>query len=1519
MYTPKDLRLFTQRSNQLRFFASKNSATSANPKYRYRVLYLPENIDFLLASNKFNFYPNEMKHMVIPRANLPKMGIRLGKQYQDYYKKMKQELGSFIVNLRRQPVEKQEKNYILDTSLILDMFSKKYPTTNMKKMRVELLYNYIMLQYMTPVDTPSSLKKKAAGIFADQDQKELSELFTKDPYYNVILYTVDVSKPLDEYFYTKKVFPLIYFWLRNNKSFPAEIDFIILSAINTKDVDSKPVFIKIYDRFQDISGTTYYNKWKQILGMLLKTQKEKGILKNFSEKAQEIEIDINQILTEEDLKTLQSDLVDTISTKDRENNFLHLEDKDLDITNFKYKLITSATKLFAENVKIEKSFKEIITDTKDEDLKKLIKLGIFSIAMDYYINSNKELALKRYSYLKNMINLKRKNPEEFLKKEHHIMAYFKMLLSKNINKVIENYKFKKSISINPIIESINLRQMVDDKIPETLFYKRQKDFVYQVKNDLVKLCETMTKKDDFPLQLIDIVEEPYIDNREIKKTAIRFYRLIFKDKEGKYHRVKIGFPQIAEDGTILVNGHKKIIINQIILNPVYFDKPYSCKVTSFFSTMNLQNRSYTKGNRYLWVFAMGLHFPALLLLAAIKRNEGGLDFVLKDLNITYTVTNDTKTIRKFKKTHSEVIVIELYDSKFVISLDNLESYKKSLLFGLKKVPFKKYRITKDILFNNLKSVLVAATKHIDSEYKMRFFTEAFLDSITKENLEATGYPTNLYDLILVISKKIENPIIDERNDYSIQRLRSSEIFAHGVYKQLIKSYYEYVVKKSNGIKDATLKVDPLKVFKSIANSQVVRMYESINPVEQLSLITRTTYIGLGGLGNPDGASATMRSVHPSHFGLISATDTPEGGTVGIINHLTVGALLKDNRGHFNIKKINNLEKVGLLSASDVFTPFNNHNEPTRNLMAANQVKQALPLDNKEPPLVQTGYESILSNFLDNSFLIKAPVSGKVIKVSEKEINIKPKKGNTVKVKLKPNILISGQAIHSVSYLEPIVKNGQNVKQGQLIAEGASIVDGTISLGKNLLTAYMSYRGGNFEDGIIINSKLLERKELYSTHIEKVEVFIQKGSKILVTPFKNNPSIKSKTQAISDLINSSKTSGGIPYKKGQIVLSYIPPNISDYISLDDESISENGGIEVSAEHDSRLINMEVYPNIRLSEEEEIKDLWIASSKKNPDLYGDVNPGEFKYKGESFEGTVIVFYFEYKETGINIGDKYCNRHGNKGTICLIEDKMPVTPWGQEIDIISNPLGVISRMNMGQKYELYCGLISWKLRELMLKNPTKKNGINLIKKIYYDCLDKSPNKIVSTNIMKVFSKMSERQYKNYLETFVRPRKGFSLIIPNFNSPSIFDINKAMNRLNLKPSYILNLPALGSNVKTKLPVAVGYIYFYKLEHVSSKKMSARSEGKYMTKYLQPPAGKKRGGGQRVGEFDSWSILQYGADNVIKEFFGPLSDDIKLKQHIIRQIIDNGEASISDIKEFRSGSKELFLAYLRMMLLDIK
>jgi DNA-directed RNA polymerase subunit beta len=579
--------------------------------------------------------------------------------------------------------------------------------------------------------------------------------------------------------------------------------------------------------------------------------------------------------------------------------------------------------------------------------------------------------------------------------------------------------------------------------------------------------------------------------------------------------------------------------------------------------------------------------------------------------------------------------------------------------------------------------------------------------------------------------------------------------------------------------------------------------------------------------------------------------------------------------------------VDVLGTSSILTPFVNSDDGNRVQFSCSQSRQAVSVVGNEPALCQTGYETILTNMLSDSYIKKAPVDGVVVETNENVIIIKGKNGKLYKESLKPQLLNSAQGQDAISPFKTVVKRGQNVKAGKILAEGKHIVNGTISTGTNLLVAIMGWKGYVFEDGYVISDALVNNK-LASNHYFEKTIIVKKGDKIRYIATEGKDTLK-----------------------GEPLIIRTSSEIEELIGLGEDEI-EGGEIKTKSPG-GKILSVEIYPNISLRSFPVLQEPFVVFKKKYEEQYGEF-PAKFTKK-VGFEkmipsGVIIVFKLE-DHYPAELGDKLANRHGNKGVITYVEkeENMPMSPWGERIQIIYNPLSVVNRMNPGQLYEMYVSTIAkFAAKQLVAWGSKKtKKAVDYIVKIYRG-LDNTKGKKYSSDIAKLFNSMSALKYSNFIKDIEARNYFLPIIVPQFKTPTRKQIQDVMKFVGVKSSYNLALPEYGGK-KTLRKASVGYMYFNKLEQQASIKMGARSTAMYQSKTLQPTAGKKRDGGQRAGEADVNMILSHGATHVLKEFLGPLSDDQSTKNEIISEIIQTGSASYREPRT--SPTRNLLSVYM--------
>jgi DNA-directed RNA polymerase subunit beta len=385
--------------------------------------------------------------------------------------------------------------------------------------------------------------------------------------------------------------------------------------------------------------------------------------------------------------------------------------------------------------------------------------------------------------------------------------------------------------------------------------------------------------------------------------------------------------------------------------------------------------------------------------------------------------------------------------------------------------------------------------------------------------------------------------------------------------------------------------------------------------------------------------------------------------------------------------------------------------------------------------------------------------------------------------------------------------------------------------------------------------------------------------------------------------------GTRTNKGEPLLRKTLGELEQIFSYEEEEEEEiTAGQYIRKSPGGTVVDIDVYSNVDISKFPLLKELAARTSKK----YKVTPEDKFTVRGNVIKGVLVKFKVE-QELYIKAGDKLCNRYGNKGIISLIEkeENMPRTPWGESVEIILNPIGIINRMNVGQLYELYCGLISKTLATKIVEYNNQPKAVQLLK-LVLPKLDNTDGKKISNGVISYVAGLSSSGFKtliNQIRTF-----GFvPIIVPPFKSPKLDQVMDVLKVLNLKASYHLHLPEY--NVKTQHPVPVGYAYASKLEHIGEMKIYGRSTGPVTGKTGQPTSGKRREGGQRLGEQDTYSLISYNCPALLAEFLGPLSDDAVSKNEIVSDIIQRGHAEFRIAKV--SPVKDLLTSYFISLMLE--
>jgi len=770
------------------------------------------------------------------------------------------------------------------------------------------------------------------------------------------------------------------------------------------------------------------------------------------------------------------------------------------------------------------------------------------------------------------------------------------------------------------------------------------------------------------------------------------------------------------------------------------------------------------------------------------------------------------------------------------------------------------------------------------------------------NLQIITYEDILGIIDNLISLSISKGITDDIDHLQNRRVRSvgellQNVLRLGFQRLVRKSQNQTEKFDSNYLLNFNIINSGIKEF--FNSSQLSQYLDQTNPLASLTHRRRISGLGPGGF-NRDRISFSVRDIHPSHYGRICPIETSEGQNVGLISSLTTSARVNSigfletpfwrvingkviktktpiyltadiedlykiapsdlviNKENYILKNMipvrykqdfinvapSEVDFIGIstiqvVSIAASLIPFFEHDDANRALMGSNMQRQSVPLMFPQKPIVGTGLEHQIA--IDSGMAVSAQTSGTVSSVTANKIVVKTINGQKVTYKLQKYLRSNQQTCITQ---RPIVWKGQNILSGQILTDGPAITNTELSLGQNILVAYMPWQGYNFEDAILISERLVYDDILTSIHIERYRIEINRHSEHPEEPMKMIPDLS--LAEINHLNEDGIVKVGTFVKPGDILVGKV----------------------ISNKNSKQLPEFKLLRAIFGTKTKGIKDNSYRMPNRN---YGRVietvsfnRKSQFIYKFE----WVYVFIAQIRK--IQIGDKIAGRHGNKGIISRIlpRQDMPFLPDGTPIDIILNPLGVPSRMNVGQLYECLLGLAGEKLNSRFKILP--------------------------------FDEMYTLEASRIL------------------------INKKLRKASIKKneSWLFNPYAPGKVVlmdgrtgtEFENPITVGKAYMLKLIHLVDDKMHARATGPYSLITQQPLRGKAQYGGQRFGEMEVWALEGFGAAFTLKELLTIKSDDIDGRNKTLSVILKGQSVPQFGIPE----SFKVLLQELRSIGLDM-
>jgi len=962
-------------------------------------------------------------------------------------------------------------------------------------------------------------------------------------------------------------------------------------------------------------------------------------------------------------------------------------------------------------------------------------------------------------------------------------------------------------------------------------------------------------------------------------------------------------PLMTEEGTFIINGCERVIVSQIIRSPgIYFRKEFiSSKKTNYTATIISNKGLWTKivldqkkdpkakKLKEFEIIKEKIHikfsdFNKKLSDTKELDSEGNslsLYDLMKYFGITFEEIVDSLKYPLHLKNHD-------YNSKYNNEIET-SSFIRELFFNQKVGSFSigkigRYKTNKKLGINLPQNVthLTALDfiKVIDGLIELKYYSRLSddIDDIKNKQIRCIG--ELLQNQIRIGLFRLQKNLIIDSSLVNSQKLTFD---------------MESILETDHSIVDPRPLTSSIKEF--FKTSQLSQFMDQINPLSEITHKRRISFFGPNGLKR-DHISTAIRDIHPSQYGRLCPIETPEGQNAGLIVSMAMYARISsqgsletpyffidngkifsnkeafylnseqesqtkisfcqtkiDNENKiiesylsakenyfFSIQKSNSINFIitsplQIVSLATALIPFLEHDDANRALMGSNMQRQAVPLIYNQPPIVGTGIEAIA--LLDSEMVIKNYCEGFINYASSLLIEVKDLHNQDISYFLKKYTKSNQDTCINQ---KPVVWVGEKVFSGQIIADGPSTIDGELSLGHNLTIAYMPWEGYNYEDAIVINERVVIEDCLTSIHIEECVTNLthyMNGSQKLT---KNLPHL---TKHVRRHLNSfGIVRIGSYVKQHEILVGKLTPSEEDP-SPEAKLLRALYGLKDKNYRDTSL-------KVPAGVEGRVIDIRILSphlDKKNQPTFSTANEA------------IKIYIAQIRK--IKVGDKLAGRHGNKGIISRILSKqdMPYLPDGTPVDILFNPLGVPSRMNVGQVFECLLGLAGEKLGKRFKVSP------------FDEIYGKESSRILINQKLKQVSQLTNL---NWIFQLDYPGKIF---LRDGRSGEFFDN----------------------------PILVGKSYILKLIHLVEDKIHARATGPYSMITEQPLAGKSQKGGQRFGEMEVWALEAYGASNTLQELLTIKSDDIDGRNDIYESLLVRKE-----IEKPNPSIPEAFLALIR-------
>jgi DNA-directed RNA polymerase subunit beta len=992
------------------------------------------------------------------------------------------------------------------------------------------------------------------------------------------------------------------------------------------------------------------------------------------------------------------------------------------------------------------------------------------------------------------------------------------------------------------------------------------------------------------------------------------------------------FPMMTEFGTFIINGTERVIVTQLVRSPgAYLMEPKDATKQVFTANLMPSRGSWLeleidkKGVVYARIDRKR-KLPITTLLRALPEEDPSTGFkldtstneaILKLFDNSPFIVN---TLEKDPSETEEEALIEVFKKQRPgepPTLDNARNLLKALFFDPKRYDLTKVgryklnqrlevKVPEDTRVLTTEDILALVRKLVELPMKLGV------------DLESKDFAADA----IVLSRDPIRGDLDEYEHFGNRRLRTvgeliQEAFRVGLYRM------ERVVRERMTTEDVDtitpqtiINIRPvvaaLKEF--FGSSQLSQFMDQTNSLAGLTHRRRLSALGAGGLTR-ERAPIEVRDVHPTHYGRMCPIETPEGPNIGLIGSLAsmatvsefgfiqtpyrvvkngrvtdeiiyldaaeeaqftiaqASAPLDEKTGKFLDDQVLCRSREGeavtarpqdveymdvapaqIVSVATALIPFLEHNDANRALMGANMQRQAVPLMIPQAPLIGTGLEYRAA--VDTGDVVIAEKAGQVVDVDAEKVVVETRDGTDTYDMTKFMRSNQGTLIHQ----KPIVGLGDRVSADQVLADGSSTDSGELALGANLLVAFMPFEGYNFEDAIVISERCVKEDVLSSIHIHEYEIDARStklGDEEITRDIPNRSE-----ESLKDLDERGVVRIGAEVGSGDLLVGKVTPKGETELTAEEKLIRAIFKEKAREVRDTSL-------KVPHGEGGKVIDVKTFSRENGDDLSPGVNE--------------LVRVYVAKKRKIAEGDKLAGRHGNKGVIARIvpEEDMPFLEDGTPVDVVLNPLGVPSRMNIGQILETHLGWAA-------ARGVFSENG------------DGEAQPIATP----VFDGASEADVDEALMKWVEQ---------NPDSPIKFVVDKKQpegRRCSGKVRLF--------NGKTGAPyeqsITVGYMYILKLLHLVDDKIHARSTGPYSLVTQQPLGGKAQFGGQRFGEMEVWALEAYGAAYTLQEMLTIKSDDTVGRVKAYEAIVKGENIAEPSIPE----SFKVLLKEMQSLALDV-